>query len=180
MNKKITFVVLFFLSFLNVQAENLKSSLYTSTYTSINQKDCVTLDSDNMGSIQECESFADIGVKVIEGDIRQSIILTRHEKEYDLAFWATVSSAFSSLGLKIEWRHELRQVKHVKGMIVRFEANDDYENLDKSSSYLLVSKITNDNMCVVAKVAPQENQNEIARKMLDSEDELPCLKKTRK
>ncbi|CAA6806213.1 MAG: Unknown protein [uncultured Sulfurovum sp.] len=180
MNKKITFVVLFFLSFLNVQADNFTSLLYTSTYTSINQKDCVTLDSDNMGSIQECESFVDIGVKVIEGDIRQSIVLTRHGEEYDLAFWSTVGSAFSSLGLKIEWRHELQQPKNVIGMIVRFEANDDYENIGKSSSYLLVSKITNEEMCVVAKVAPQERQNEMARKILDSKDELPCLRSIKK
>ena len=149
----------------------------TSSYTSINQKDCMTLDSDNMGSVQKCESFSNIGVKVIESDIRQSIILTHNKKEYDLAFWSTVSPAFSSLGLKVEWRHEHGRPENLKGMIVRFEASDDLENIDKVSSYLIVSKITNNEICVVAKIAPQKDQNEIAREILDSKEKLSCLKK---
>ena len=176
MKKKITFIILFLLSSLIIQADEKMLSINTSSYTSIDQKDCVTLDSDNMGSVQECESFAGIGVKVIESDIRQSIILTRNNKEYDLAFWSTVSPAFSSLGLKIEWRHELEKPNNLKGMIVRLEVSDDYENLDKVSSYLVVSKIKDEEICVIAKVLPQANQNEMARNILDAKEELPCLK----
>ena len=176
MKKIITFIILFFLVISSLQAKDKIVSLNTSSYTSINQKDCVTLDSDNMGSVQECESFLDIGVKVIEGDIRQSIILTRNKKEYDLSFFSTVSSAFSSLGLKIEWRHELGKVENLKGMIVRFDVSDDPENMDKVSSYLVVTKIKNDEICVVAKISPQKEQNELAREILDSTEELPCLK----
>lgn len=176
MKKIITFTVVLLLNLSMLYAEENIPSKNTSSYTSIDEKDCMTLDSDDIGSIQECESFAGIGVKVVEGDLRQSIILTRKDKEYDLDFGSTVSSAFSSLGLKIEWRHELGKPKNLKGMIVRFEVSDD-ENIDKISSYLLVSKITKDEVCVVAKVFPQENQNEMARKILDSTDALPCLKK---
>ncbi len=176
MKKKITFIILFLLSSLLIQAEEKTISINTSSYTSIDQKDCVTLDSDNMGSVQECESFAGIGVKVIEGDIRQSIILTRNNKEYDLVFWSTVSSDFSSLGLKIEWRHELEKPNKLKGMIVRLEASDDYEDLERVSSYLVVSKIKEEEICVIAKVLPQANQNEMARNILDSEEDLACLK----
>jgi hypothetical protein len=176
MKKIITFIVFFLLTTLILQAEEEAISMNTSSYTSIDQKDCITLDSDNMGSLQECESFLDIGVKVIEGDIRQSIILTRNKKEYDLAFWSTVSPAFSSLGLKVEWRHEQGKPENLQGVIVRFEASDDYENLDKVSSYLVVSKIAKDEICVVAKIAPQKEQNEIAREILDSTEVLPCLK----
>ena len=176
MKKIITFIILFFFVTTWLQAEDHDTSLNTSSYTSINQKDCITLDSDNMGSLQECESFLDIGVKVIEGDIRQSIILTRNKKEYDLAFWSTVSPAFSSLGLKIEWRHEQGKPENIKGMIVRFEASDDADNIEKVSSYLVVIKIMNNKICVVAKITPQKEQNEIAREILDSTEELPCLK----
>lgn len=180
MKKKITLIILLFLSSVILQAEEEVIPLNTSAYTSIAQKDCVTLDSDNMGSIQECESFSDIGVKVIEGDIRQSIILTRHEKEYDLAFGSTVSPAFSSLGLKIEWRHEFGNIENIKGMIVRFDVSDDFDNMDKVSSYLVVSKITNEAVCVVAKVLEQKNQNEVARNILDTKEELECLKNLKK
>jgi len=177
MKKIITFIILFFLSTLGVGAEEKVISINTSSYTSINQKDCVTLDSDNIGSVQECESFLDIGVKVIEGDIRQSIILTRNEKEYDLDFWSTVSPNFSSLGLNVEWRHEEGKPEKLKGMIVRFEVSDDYESINKVSSYLVISKITKDEICVVTKVFPQKEQHEIAREILDFTEELPCLKK---
>ncbi|CAA6808341.1 MAG: Unknown protein [uncultured Sulfurovum sp.] len=176
MNKIITFIILFIIITPSLSVENLDILINTSTYTSIDEKECITLDSDNSGSVQECESFQDIGVKVIEGDIRQSIILTRNEKEYDLAFYSTVSPAFSSLGLKIEWRHEQGNSKNLRGIIVRFEASDDYENEDKVSSYLVVSKITNNEICVVARVSPQKRQNEIARSILDAKKALPCLK----
>jgi hypothetical protein len=179
MKKTITFIIFFFLITIALKAEEQAISPNTSSYTSIDQKDCITLDSDNMGSVQECESFSDIGVKVIEGDIRQSIILTRNSKEYDLAFWSTISSAFSSLGLKVEWRHKHGKPEKLKGMIVRFEVSDNYDNLDKVFSYLIVSKITKDEICVVAKVLPQRKQNEIAREILDVKEELPCLKNLR-
>ena len=176
MKKIITFLILFFLFTVAIEAEEQRVSINTSSYTSIDQKDCITLDSDNGGSVQECEPFLDIGVKVIEGDIRQSIILRRNGKEYDLAFGSTVSPAFSSLGLKIEWRHELSKPKNLKGMIVRLEVSDDYENLDKTSSYLVVSKLMHKDICVVAKISPQKDQNEIAREILDSTEKLACLK----
>lgn len=176
MNKKITFVILFFSCFITLHAIENALPINTSSYTSIDQKDCITLDSDNMGSIQECESFSEIGVKVIEGDIRQSVILTRADHEYDLEFSSTVSSAFSSLGLKIEWRHELSNQENLKGMIVRFEVSNDYENLENVTSFLVVSKITEQEICVVAKILPQKNQNQLARDILDAKSEQPCLK----
>jgi hypothetical protein len=178
MKKKITFALCFIFMTLVLHATEEKRMMLTSSYTSIDQKDCVTLDSDNMGSIQECESFGEIGVKVIEGDIRQSIILTRNTNEYDLDFTGIVSSAFSTLGLKVEWRHELGKPEHVIGMIVRFEVNDNYDDLEKVSSYLVVSKITAEEMCVIAKVIPQNDQNKRAREILDVVEPLPCLKKS--
>jgi len=177
MNNKITFVILLLLSSFLLQAKEKTSIVNTSSYTSIAEQDCITLNSDNMGSIQECEPFLDIKVKVIEGDLRQSIVLMRKGKEYDLNFWSIVSPMFSFLGQKIEWRHQLGKPEKLKGMIVRFEASDNFENLDKTSSYLVVSKISKDKICVVAKIAPSEDQNEIARKILDSKKVLPCLKK---
>jgi len=178
MNKRITFTILLFLSMTILQAENGISSMNISSYTSIDEHDCVTLDSDNMGSIQECEAFSGIGVKVIEGDIRQTIVLTRNEREYELDLSSSVvSSAFSSLGLKIEWRHELSSSKNLKGIIVGFKASEDYENLENVSSYFVVSKITPKEICVVARILPQKNQDQIAREILDRKEPLPCLKK---
>jgi len=181
MKNKITFIVFFtmlalFFSLLN--AEEIDSK-FTSSYTSIDEKDCLTLDSDDLGSIQECESFSDIRVKVVEGDIRQSIILTRNSKEYILNFQSTVSPSFSTLASKIEWRHESGNMKSLKGMIVRLEVSNNEENLEATTSFLVVSKITSDEICVIGKILPQDKQNEVARKMLDNSENLPCLKKSK-
>jgi len=182
MKNKITFIaflsILIFLSSL-LNAEEMESK-FTSSYTSIDEKDCLTLDSDDLGSIQECESFSDITVKVVEGDIRQSIILTRNFKEYILNFQSTITSSFSTLASKIEWRHERDNMKNLKGMIVRLEVNDNEEDLDATTSLLLVSKITTDQICIIGKILPQDKQNEVARKMLDNSDDIPCLRKSNK
>ena len=151
------------------------SSRYESSFTSIAQKDCQTLESDNLGSIQECESFAGMKVTVIEGDIRQSITLARDDKKYELSFWNTISYGFSSLGLELEWRYLRNQFDNPLGMIVRLEVNEDDENLDNVVSYLVVSKITEQEICVVGKVIPQKNQEEVARRMVEKSKDMQCL-----
>ena len=180
MNKRITFItMLISIIFSSLSYAGESSGIkYISSYTSIDEKDCVTLDSDNLGSIQECEAFANIRVKVVEGDIRQGITLTRQNREYILNFQSIVQVGFSSLGNKIEWRHEKGKPENLKGMIVRLDVNENPEDLDKITFYLIVSKITEDNICVVGKILPQSNQEELARAMLDSKEELPCLKST--
>ena len=175
MNKKITFIVFFLLSLPLFSAEQ-DLNRYTSSYTSIDEKDCISLDSDDIGSIEECEPFGNISVKVIEGDFRQSIVLTRNMQEYILDFQSTISYAFSYLGEKIEWRHEVGKPEHIKGMIVRLNVNSDFEDLDKTTSFLVVSKITPKKICVIGKILPQENQNEVAIAMLDDSKDRPCIK----
>ena len=179
MKKIITFILLIFLAFSRVVAEDNKiTSINTSSYTSIDQKDCITLDSDNIGSVQECEFFENIGVKVVVGDTRDSLIFIRNKKEYDLEFLSTLKPLFSSFGLNIEWRHERENPKNIKGVIIPLNMSGDSKNLDKTSLYLAVTKITNDEICVVAKIAPQKEQDEIAREILDTDEDLPCLKKS--
>ena len=180
MKKIITFTILLFLLVSIVSAKDETDSLNTSSYTSIEQKDCVTLDSDNIGLVQECEAFEDIGVKVIVGDRRKSIILTRDEREYELAFLSMFKSLFSSFGTKLEWRHLLANTKDIKGVIIPINMSDDVDNLEKTTSYLVVTKITDEKICMVAKIAPQKDQQEIAREILDTDEDLPCLKQPNK
>ena len=171
----ITFSTLLFLTFSTMMAEDKTNPLNSSSYTSIEQKDCITLDSDNIGLVQECESFENIGVKVVVGDIREGIILTRKGREYDLELLSTFKNIFSSFGSKLEWRHTLTNAKNIKGVIIPLNMSDDSEKLDETSTYLVVAKITADKICVVAKIAPQKEQDEIAREILDTDEGLPCL-----
>jgi len=175
MKKIITFIIyIFFSIFLN--ANEMKEKKITSSYTSIAEKDCITLDSDDLGSIQECESFSNIRVKVIEGDIKQSIILIREGKEYDLSFSSMVTAAFSSLGSQIEWLHEVDKLDNLKGMIISVNVNEDGGDISPLISYLVVSKIMLNEICVIGKVLPQEDQHQVAKEMLENIGNIPCLK----
>jgi hypothetical protein len=181
MNKKITlmYILGLFLFGLNyVKANNKKSdncSIYESSYTSIAQKDCRTLESDNLGSIEECESFADMKVTVIEGDIKQGITLTRDNQRYELNFRNAISYSFISLGLELEWRYKRNEFENPLALIVRLEVNNDLENLDKTTSYLIVSKITEKEICIVGKIKSQKNQDDIARQMAEKSKTLSCI-----
>ena len=160
---------LFFVS-LSVNATGFDSS-----YSSIESRHCRLLESHRMGSTQSCPSFRGIKVNVIEGDLRQTINLIRKDKEYPLNLWSKISPAFSFLGTKIEWRHTKGKPRDIKGIIVRFNASEDFDNSAKTTSYLAVVKINAKTMCVVGKIAPQAKQNQKARNMLDRSHNMPCF-----
>lgn len=169
MEKILIFVSLFIMA-LNVNAKD-----FDSHYTSIDEKDCQTQAADNLGSLQICPSFAGITVQALEGDLRQSITLIRNEIEYPLEFWRTVSSSFSALGSKIEWRYKIGKADQPFSMITRLNVSDDPANFNKRTSYLIVSKITADDICVVGKISPQPKQNQKAREMAEQSTNMPCI-----
>ena len=181
MNKKITFTYVLALFFFGQalleadQKEPSSDSMYESSYTSIAQKDCQTLESDNLGSIEECESFAGMKIIVIEGDIKQGIILTRDNKRYELDFRSVISQGFISLDLELEWRYKRQEFDNPMAMIVRLEVNEDEEDMEKITSYSLVSKITEKEICIVGKVQIEENQDELAYKMAEEAYTMPCI-----
>jgi hypothetical protein len=148
---------------------------YESSYTSIKENQCHTILADELGSIQECKSFANINVQVIDRDLRQSIILLREGNCYPLNFFAKVSSRWSILGDKIEWRYRKSDKAHPIAMIVRFKVSENLNDPDKMTSYLVVSKIGSDNICVVGKIPPQANQNQLARNMAQRAQNMDCL-----
>ena len=150
-----------------------------STYTSIENKDCTTLSSTNFGSSFSCEAYGNINVEVLEEDLRQSITLIRNKKRYPLELWSSVSSSFSFLGNKIEWRFSKKMKRKPIAMITRYNVSVG-EYLEQTNSYLAVVKITNNEMCVVGKVKPQREQNILARQMADKAESLDCVLKEEK
>lgn len=146
-----------------------------SSYTSIEEKDCQTIEAENLGSLQNCPSFADIKVQALEGDLRQSLTLIRGDVEYPLELWRTVSMAYSALGPKIEWRYRKGKPGQPYSLITRLNVAEDPENLEKRISYLVVSKITPETICVIGKVPPQAKQNQKARNMADQAASMPCI-----
>lgn len=144
-------------------------SVYTSTKTSA----CRTIssDADEGGSYEgECNGVGGYKVRLLEGDIRQTInIITPAKKKFELNFWGFYGG-FSYVGEKIEWR--------IKGkvpvaMIVRFNVAGS-DDTQKSTSYLMVSKIGAKVSCVTDVILPGADQNAAARIAADAAPTKPC------
>lgn len=152
----------------NAVAQN--KSVYTSTKTSA----CRTISSNpnEGGSYEgECKGVGGYKVRLIEGDIRQTLnIITPAKKKFELNFWGFYGG-FSSLGEKIEWR---TRAGVPVALIARFNVANA-EDSSKTTSYLMISKIGKTSSCVTDVVKPQPNQNEKARELADAAAGKACM-----
>lgn len=149
-----------------------------SMYTSLNEPECkVTEHNESEGEFYKarCPGMGGYALDFLESDLRQSLnVIAPSGNEYPLKFW-NVSAAFSYLGKLAEWR-----VTKVNGetrpiaMIVRFNASEDPEHTEKVTSYLVVSKITDSEICVTDVVKPIPNANEQARVLADEATGKAC------
>jgi hypothetical protein len=159
-------------------ALNANGASNDSTYTSLSGRECKVLEVQREGanSTQRCPGVGGFRVLVLDSDNRQSIALVSAEgRKFDLNFWDIVTRNFSSLGNKAEWRVARNgvQIRPV-ALIVRVNANEDPDS-SKVTSYLTVTKITRDEICVVAKIAPSATASLEARQVADVAAEKPCL-----
>ena len=151
----------------------LTAAQNSSIYTSTKAGSCRTIlaTSEGAGSyIGECIGVGGYKVRLIEGDIRQTLdIVAPGKKRFELNFWHIFSS-FSSIGEKIEWR-----VKQgiPFALIVRYNVSDPADP-GRSTSYLMVSRIGRQLSCVTDVVDPGPRQNEIARQLADAANGKPC------
>jgi hypothetical protein len=150
-----------------------------SVYTNLGEKSCKTIKSDSSeaGSyVGLCPGVGGYKLQVEEGDLRQNIqVITPKGEKNSLELWNVVGSSFSSLGEKAEWR-----VKTLKGkvvpvaLIVRYNVSNP-EDSTRKTSYLAVTKITNDKICVTDKIGPGADANVSARAAADQSSTKPCL-----
>ena len=150
-----------------------------SVYTSIGDKQCRTIKSHEAGDEgfeARCRGTAGYTLLLSEGDLRQNItVITPQRKEYSLELWSVVSSGFSSVGPKVEWRIATQSKKPV-ALILRYNANEDATQPNKLLSYLVVTKITPSEVCVTDKISPSATANEDARRAADASSTKSCLK----
>jgi hypothetical protein len=109
-------------------------------------------------------------------DERDSIaVITPDGRQHPLNFWETVSQgAFAYLGQKAEWRVANRNGKDVPiALIVRLEIQAG--GAVKGGSYLAVTKITEQGICVTDRIDPVADANEKARQAADASANKPCL-----
>ena len=156
-----------------------QKSKIQSVYTTLKTDSCKTLESETEGTgwyRGECPGIGGYKLHVTEGDIRQSIdVIASNKNKYELDLIGHVSSGFSTVGEKAEWRVTGKGKKQTPiALIVRFNASENSEDSTIITSYLIVSKITKNQICITNIVKPGAKQNEAARKYADSSAAAPC------
>lgn len=150
-----------------------------SVYTDISAKACKTIsvDRESESRVQSCAGIAGYKLLVEEGDLRSSVtVVAANGKKYELNYWTVITTAFSSLGQKAEWRVVKKQGKAVPiALIVRVNASEDGETPNAIISYLAVAKITPQTICVTDKIKPGATQNAEARRAADTSASRQCL-----
>lgn len=156
-----------------------QKSKIESIYTNLDEKSCKTLESETEGAgwyRGECKGVSGYKLQVTEGDLRQSIdVITPKKNKYELDFTGHVSGGFSSVGAKAEWR-VMRKGKTVTpiALIIRFNVSENPEDSSIITSYLVVSKITKNQICITNIVKPGAKASEEARKFADSAADKSC------
>ena len=150
----------------------------TSVYSSLFK--CRKVASDVISSTHLCGGVGGYKLQRESGDGRESItVISPNGKQHQLEFWNVISSAFSNVGEKAEWRVIRKKGKVVPvALIVRFTASENSGDTTKPTSlisYLAVAKITPQKICVTDKIPPSRTANEEARAAADASADKPCL-----
>jgi|ERR1044071_3334860 hypothetical protein len=153
----------------------VSASPVTSVYSSLSG--CKIVKTGRDWSTQACRGIGGYNLQIEYGDARESItVFTPNRQKYPLNLWSVVSSGFSSVGQKAEWRVTTKNGKQVPiALIVRFNASENPEDSSKVTSYLVVAKITPQKICVTDKIAPSATANEEARRAADASADKPCM-----
>jgi hypothetical protein len=148
-----------------------------SVYTSLVGKQCRLIKSAMKGDDgyeARCPGMAGYTLLLSEGDLRQNItVVTPRGTKHSLDLWTVISGGFSSVGPKAEWRMSKRKPA---ALIIRYNASEDPEHPNKRTSYLAVTKITANEICVTDKIPAGASANEDARRAADESANKPCLK----
>jgi hypothetical protein len=148
-----------------------------SIYTELKGKGCgPERTTSEASSERTCTGIEGYKLVVQYDDERESIaIVTPDGRQHPLNFWETISKgAFAHLGEKAEWRVVSKNGKDVPiALIVRVEVQSNGSN--KGGSYLAVSKIGGQGICVTDRIDPSVNANEKGREAADSSANKPCL-----
>ena len=145
-----------------------------SVYTSLADAECrlVERDEETGGISSLCPGTAGHVLLVHDYDARMTVdVVTPDGRTHRLRYSAVISSAFSSLGPRAEWR--VRNGTPI-ALIVRVNAFENPETPDRATSYLAVAKITSREVCVTDRIPPAANANEAARQAADQSAPRPC------
>jgi hypothetical protein len=133
---------------------------------------------------RQCGGVLGYSLLLQESDARASIdVKTPSGKIYPLEYWNVISNDFSAVGKQAEWRVSIANGKSVPvALIVPFDLDQiTEENREqgteshKAAHYLVVAKISADEVCVTDKFQTDANAPARAREAADSSRSRPCL-----
>jgi hypothetical protein len=149
-----------------------------SIYTSLEPKQCRTLPTAReSGDVTlRCAGVADYRLMAIDSDSRMSVTLVFPDKSlHPLDFWTVVTSHFSRLGGKAEWRVRQEGGKPVPiALITELNVMEDPES-SAERPYLIVAKVGTAGTCVTDKILRGSEAQERARAAADAAATSPCL-----
>jgi hypothetical protein len=148
-----------------------------SIYTSLGEADCrlVERDEDTREPTYRCPGTAGFALLVHDWDARMTVDVVEPEgRTHRLRYPGVVTSAFSSLGPRAEWR--TRGTTPI-ALIIRVNAFEDPSAPDRATSYLAVARLTARGVCVTDRIPPTNaNANEAARQAADQSASRPCMR----
>lgn len=148
-----------------------------SEYSSLAVVDCTMekRDAESGSTVHHCPGMGGFALKMHDSDARMSLdVVAADGKPQPLTFWSLANGAFSSLGPRAEWRYAPGAASP-QALVVRYEAYEQPEKPDLTTSYLLVVKLAASGSCLIGQVPPSPAQNEQARALADVAGERPCL-----
>ncbi|MBD0318745.1 MAG: hypothetical protein ICV87_00320 [Gemmatimonadetes bacterium] len=147
-----------------------------SVYSSLDVRTCRLLSkhAETGATLHRCPGVGGYALQVADDDARMSVnVVAPGGRVYPLSYWGVVTSAFSSLGPRAEWR--VRGTRP-HALIVRVNANEDPANPERVTSYLAVARVTPRGACVTDRIRPSANANALARQAADRSATRPCLR----
>jgi hypothetical protein len=147
-----------------------------SVYTSLGEAECplVERDEETGATTSRCPGPAGYALLVHDFDTRMTVdVVAPDGRTHRLRYSGVITSAFSSLGARAEWR--MRDGAPI-ALIVRLNAFENPETPDRATSYLAVARITSGQACVTDRIPPAANANETAREAADRSASKPCMR----
>ena len=153
-----------------------------SFYSPLDSQQCHTIKTETTGAGDYeglCPGFDGYSLTLLEGDLRQNIIVGAPDgTKHSLDLWDVISGGFSHVGARAEWRIARQNGQQTPiALIIRYNVSEDADHPDKKTSYLAVAKITPSEICVTDKIPPAPDANQTARIAADNAATKPCLKK---
>jgi hypothetical protein len=171
-------LLLFAAILLTTCAASVSAQAVQSIYTDTSAGKCKTVKAEEQGAYAKLECPGVAGYKLIleDFDLRQTItVVAPNGSQHQLNLGNT--GGFSYVGKKAEWRVRNEGGKMVPfALILRFNINETMGSSNKYTSYLTVSKITPDKICITDnRIPPTAGANVAARRAADSAATKPCI-----